>query len=326
MSNSKSELLEMFYTAFDYKFIPSEMLDSEFKKLEDFYTNSLNEYSTLLAQKSPEVTEFIVNVEQTRYILDRIKNDLLGYKPWHGDYFNAVNWLNEYLPDEEYANTEIGKKVQIAINDYKQLIESNCEEIGEWKNLPFSDFFKVKIKEKLESKESSIIFEITYQFFDKIFNKSFNSIHHFDKYQIKEIFNQYWISSLFDNTWEALINENIKPSDSLFFNFNYANNYYKLFTKRKDQDLGVYNQFGQKIDSYVYLHDCVKILVIRNSKIVQLEITSKDINSTTNTIHQIKKLETKNNLLNIHFHGFHNPFGIYLVSSKEAVELRNKLQ
>ena len=127
---------------------------------------------------------------------------------------------------------------------------------------------------------------------------------------------------------EFLENEGISETDIVIFNFNRNRNRngrecgYHI----KGFENGVFNQIGQKISEKINGYDELRILILRGNQVIYCNINGGgEALSITYLKRQIKFIKTNSNWVSIFFQGNHLPIEVCLDSSKDAVDIKNKL-
>lgn len=329
MKYQNGDLLEILTKGFDCLFIPKETFDSSFIEFEKWYIDTLRNYSELLENKSPIVTNFIIVRWDHQYItsviLDDIKRTFWNTYQVHHSLFEQKT--NEILHDENYHDIELKSKVMKVKEEYENLCKGFSSEIGRWETKPVIDFLEERLAEKiLDNVSGNILFNFANISFSQIFDSRFQSIDtkDFIKNNVHNL-NSAILRDIYNSCQTIFENEIISKDDMIVFNFfRFWRADYKMGRKGREE-LGIYNLLGNKIGENTSYRLDMTIFIYKKNQIIFWTIDSKGSNSRTHLKRQIKQINTEANLLNIHFHGNHFPIGIYLDSSKDAVDTRNSL-
>jgi hypothetical protein len=246
MKITKSELAEMFYSAYNCKFVLSENLKSEF-------------------------SEFGI---------------------WTEDHVSKYNKMVQDNPDPYRTEDDI------------------------------KPYLKKELKKKLELEPSEVIFEYTLNNFDKVFRSFKLKDGHFSNFK-KQDFEESEINNVFNLTFDSIDDEEIKESDLIIFNF--GNNSSEFARCR---DGYIYNEKGEMLNIGKPSFQGVKVIILQEFKLICLSIYFDYFNKSISNAFlkkHINSISTNDNHISIYFKGYENSMSFYLNSSKEAVDLRNKL-
>lgn len=315
---------------FDYVFLIEENFENEIKEFDTWYRNCYSEYSKLIENKSSDVAEFIVSKEDFEYISEELREEIRR-NVWSrnfDNFYSICHYTREILSESDKSQSDIKDSIFEKRDEYQLLLSNRDRRIGQWKLVPFLTFLEKEIEKKALLEDNKLlIFEVAHRFYHSIFN---NRIRVNDNTEFitdnKDKFYNTFLNSIYSKSIEVLDNEGITNTDTVIFNFHRNYWLHECRDDMKEFVIGVFNKIGQKIGKKIRNHSGLTIFILKGNQIIFCQIYgSSEAISSTHLKRQIKEINTNDNLVSIFFHGNHLPIEVFLDSSKEAVDIKNKL-
>jgi hypothetical protein len=327
MKYQKEKHYDFISKGFNCIFLIQENFENEIKEFDTWYRNCYSEYSKLIESKSSNVAEFIASKEEVEYISEELIEEIRS-KVMHSDFRSICNYTYETLNDSNKSQSVIGDRIFEKRDEYQLLLSNGDSRVGKWKFVPFLTFLEKEIENKALLKDNKLlIFEIAHRFYHLIFINRIGIVNYSEFIiENKNKFYDSFLNIIFSKSIEFLENEGISETETVFFNFNRNRNGRECGYHIKGFENGVFNQIGQKISEKINGYDELRILILRGNQVIYFNINGGgEALSITHLKRQIKFIKTNSNLVSIFFQGNHLPIEMFLDSSKDAVDIKNKL-